>query len=97
MSGMFIAYQFLAFTPDFAECFAHSPAYYVGLLMANSRRSTRDFIIFGILLPKCLIYVCSAAFMIFLAFLAMPLLHAMVSLPIMSAGMFTRGVTFPYF
>ena len=62
MSGMFIAYQFLAFTPDFAECFAHSPAYYVGLLMANSRRSTRDFIIFGILPPNCLIYVCRNSF-----------------------------------
>jgi hypothetical protein len=34
MSGMFITYQFLAFNPDFAECFAHFPAYYVGLLMA---------------------------------------------------------------
>jgi len=65
MSGMFIAYQFLAFTPDFAECFAHFPAYYVWLLMTNSRRSTRDLLIFGILPPKCLIYVCSAAFMIF--------------------------------
>jgi hypothetical protein len=35
MSGMFIAYQFLAFTPDF-ECFAHFPAHYVGLLMAKA-------------------------------------------------------------
>ena len=35
MSGMFIAYlSIFSIYPDFAECFAHFPAYYVGLLMA---------------------------------------------------------------
>jgi len=35
MSGMFIAYlSIFSIYPDFAECLAHLPAYYVGLLMA---------------------------------------------------------------
>jgi len=48
MPGMFIAYlSIFSIYPDFAECFAHFPAYYVGLLMAIANGIQGTTLFFG--------------------------------------------------
>ncbi|BDC18644.1 MFS transporter [Acidianus sp. HS-5] len=93
MSGMFIAYlSIFSIYPDFAKCFGHFPAYYVGLLMAVANGIQGAFyIIFGRLSYRFSIFrliYAGVAFMIFSTFLSMPVLSFMVSLPLMSAGVF---------